>query len=71
MDYKHVWELMEVKHLRKIIREYNLHLKIARYSKLDKKELIEHMKNYLHIDDRGHVKINEIISPKVNKNFFE
>ena len=67
MDYKHVWELMEVKHLRKIIREYNLHLKIARYSKLDKKELIEHMKNYLHINDRGEVKIREFITDKANQ----
>jgi hypothetical protein len=63
----HVFEHFEKTQLRKIIRNYNLHVKIARYSKLDKDELISHMKNYLFIDKDGKITVKDEVMDKAEE----
>lgn len=45
----HTFEHLDLKTLKKICSKYNLHVKIAKYSKLSKEELIPHMKKHLYI----------------------
>jgi hypothetical protein len=62
----HVFEHFEKTQLRKIIRNYNLHVKIARYSKLDKDELIKHMHNYLFINNEGRIMVKDEVLNKAD-----
>jgi hypothetical protein len=62
----HVFEHFEKTQLKKIIRNYNLHVKIARYSKLDKDELIAHMKNYLFINNEGRIMVKDEVLNKAD-----
>jgi hypothetical protein len=62
----HVFEHFEKNQLKKIIRNYNLHVKIARYSKLDKDELIGHMKNYLFINNEGRIMVKDEVLNKAD-----
>lgn len=53
----HSFKDLELKTLKKICSKYNLHMKIARYSKLSKEELIPHMEKHLHINKDGKINI--------------
>jgi transcription-repair coupling factor (superfamily II helicase) len=56
----HVFEHLPISTLKKIIREYNLHVKISGYSKMTQSELVEVLKKHLVISDDGVIKIKEI-----------
>jgi flagellar basal body rod protein FlgF len=56
----HVFEHLPISTLKKIIREYNLHVKISGYSKMTQSELVEALKKHLVISDDGVMKIKEI-----------
>jgi hypothetical protein len=53
----HTFEHLDLKTLKKICSKYNIHVKIAKYSKLSKEELIPHMKKHLYITQEGKIKM--------------
>ena len=67
----HSFKDLELKTLKKICSKYNLHIKIARYSKLSKEELIPHMEKHLHINSEGKIKMkkeaSEMAESELNK----
>jgi hypothetical protein len=64
--YMHTFQDLDLKVLRKICSKYNLHVKIAKYSKLSKEELIPHMEKHLHITDQGKIKMREYVYHNIN-----
>jgi len=64
--YMHTFQDLDLKILRKICSKYNLHVKIAKYSKLSKEQLIPHMEKHLHITDQGKIKMREAKYDEVN-----
>ncbi len=50
------FEDLNIKQLRKIVKEYNLHYHISNYSKLKKDDLIIEMKKHLIIDENNNIK---------------
>ena len=61
----HSFQDLELKTLKKICSKYNLHIKIARYSKLSKEELIPHMEKHLFINKDGKIRISENVVDNV------
>jgi len=53
----HVFEHLPISTLKKIIREYNLHVSIKGYSKMTHSQLCDVMKKHLHIDENGSIKM--------------
>ena len=62
----HSFQDLDLKTLKKICSKYNLHVKIAKYSKLSKEELIPHMEKHLHINDQGKIKLREAKYDSIN-----
>ena len=62
----HSFQHLDLKTLRKICSKYNLHVKIAKYSKLSKEQLIPHMEKHLHINEQGKIKMREGAYDNVN-----
>jgi len=71
----HSFHDLELKTLKKICSKYNLHIKITRYSKLSKDELIPHMEKHLHINSEGKIKmkkeVSETAETEINKMLHE
>jgi len=61
----HSFQDLDLKTLKKICSKYNLHVKIAKYSKLSKEELIPHMEKHLMITTEGKIKIKKEASDMV------
>jgi len=55
----HSFNDLEITTLKKICSKYNLHVKIAKFSKLSKAELIPHMEKHLMITAEGKIKIKK------------
>jgi len=55
----HSFHDLEITTLKKICSKYNLHVKIAKYSKLSKTELIPHMEKHLMITQDGKIKMKK------------
>jgi DNA repair exonuclease SbcCD ATPase subunit len=55
----HSFHDLEITTLKKICSKYNLHVKIAKYSKLSKTELISHMEKHLMITADGKIKMKK------------
>lgn len=47
----HVFEHLTNTQLKKLIREYNLHVKISGYSKMSRDDLIKELKKHLHVEN--------------------
>jgi hypothetical protein len=62
----HSFQHLDLKTLRKICSKYNLHVKIAKYSKLSKEELIPHMEKHLHINEHGKIKMRDGVCDNVS-----
>jgi len=60
MDKKHIFEHFPISILKKIIRTYNLHVKISGYSKMTQSELVMELKKHLIIGDDGSMKVKEV-----------
>lgn len=67
----HSFNDLDLKTLKKICSKYNLHVKIAKYSKLNKEQLIPHMEKHLHINTEGKIKMkkeaSEMAESELNK----
>ena len=61
----HSFHDLEITTLKKICSKYNLHVKIAKYSKLSKEQLIPHMEKHLHISENGKIKLKKEASDMV------
>jgi len=55
----HSFHDLEITTLKKICSKYNLHVKIAKYSKLSKAELIPHMEKHLMITQDCKIKMKK------------
>jgi hypothetical protein len=64
---KSVYEHMSITNLRKIVRHYNMHVKIKNYSKKTKEELIVLIMEKLHVMPDGKIMMNEDVPKKVNE----
>jgi hypothetical protein len=62
----HSFQHLDLKTLRKICSKYNLHVKIAKYSKLSKEQLIPHMEKHLHINEQGKIKMRDGVCDNVS-----
>jgi hypothetical protein len=64
---KTVYEHMSITNLRKIVRHYNMHVKIKNYTKKTKEELIVLIMEKLHVMPDGKLMMNEEVPKKVNE----
>ena len=62
----HSFQHLDLKTLRKICSKYNLCVKIAKYSKLSKEQLIPHMEKHLHINEHGKIKMRDGVCDNVS-----
>jgi hypothetical protein len=61
----HSFHDLDLTTLKKVCSKYNLHVKITKYSKLSKEELIPHMEKHLHITENGKIKLKKEVSDMV------
>ena len=53
---------LNITQLRSIVRKYNLHTKIVKYTKMDKPKLIEALSLHIHINEKGKISIKENVA---------